>query len=187
MWKKFLLLCLCGHPLLLFSQRIDELLPSPTTLRIEPALPATFEMGSVHLPADLYAGVIWGTKQDLDFLFKHPTRIASCFIFVYLSGDVIQEDKLTFTREMEMCEMLDKRGFSEIDIKKTLWGSYPVLIAQCFSQEGRQTHLAWVGLNDDEGRWALMFSFHYPEIQNRPTDEQLSLWKHFLADTLPCQ
>jgi hypothetical protein len=184
MLKRVLLLSLLSSTLI-FANKIELLLPPfCDPLKVDPALPESFVMGSFHLPANLYAGVIWGEKQDLEQLFKNPSRICSTFIFVCLSGDVTQDGPLTFNNEMDICQNLQSRGFSEIEIKKNFWGSYPVLITQFINQE-RQIHLAWVGLNGNEGRWSLMFSFHYPDIQAKPSSEQLYIWKHFLAETAP--
>ena len=74
---------------------------------------------------------------------------------------------------IEMLEKEDPKGFASIE---TQWGDYPIFAIRT-QREGQLIFMAWVGLNDPEAGWSLMFHLVYPEMKGRPNRQDRQLWE----------
>ena len=63
---------------------------------------------------------------------------------------------------------------------------YPVLAIRSML-EGQLNFTAWVGLNDSEAGWTLMFDLVYPDKKGHPTKKDRQLWENLLTKTTQLQ
>jgi hypothetical protein len=147
------------------------------------AIPKKFVMESrSKKDPNLEEGVFWGESETLKRYIEGKKPIESSIIFVKLSNSVTQRDGCDFDMDFQMQREWRCLGGREVHIRKIFWGPYPVVFAETLSQGGVYFFVAWVGLNQPDGR-TLMFTFLTPDYKNRPTSKELGLWYHFLLNT----
>jgi hypothetical protein len=146
--------------------RILDLLPNLLCpLAVDPGIPADFVALSPRGTLDPYDWIYWGPKDVLIAYFENPASLKTPLIRVKLSANVAQTGPNSFNNEgsnesLKMLEKEDPKGFASFE---TQWGDYPVLAIRT-KMEGQLIFMAWVGLNDPEAGWTLMFNLVYPEI-----------------------
>lgn len=164
--------------------RIKELLPSLVkSLAVEPAVPADFVEATPEGSVSLYDWTYWGPKDVLEKFFKNPDSLDVPLLRVKLSGNVAQTGADSFSDEDSFMKIKEMNP-SAFSMVKTKWGSYPVRAIQT-EIEGHKLAMAWVGLNDPESGWVLMFNLVYPNKEGRPNKEDLKLWDDFISKTEP--
>jgi hypothetical protein len=166
--------------------RILELLPNLLCpLAVDPGIPADFIALSPRGILDLHDWIYWGPKNVLKAYFEDPTSLEVPLIRVKLSASVAQTGPNSFHKSfMEFLKMLqqeDPKGFASIE---TQWGDYPV-VATRGKLEGQLTFSAWVGLNDPEAGWTLVFDLVYPDKKGHPNKKDRQLWESLLTKTTP--
>ncbi|GAB4225984.1 MAG: hypothetical protein Tsb0021_01460 [Chlamydiales bacterium] len=162
--------------------RILELLPNLLCpLAVEPGIPEDFVLQSPEGTLDLYDWNYWGPEEDLKAYFEDPTSLSVPLIRVTLSGNVAQTGPNTFSDE-ETIKILEKENPDWFTHIKTQWGDYPVLAIQT-QMEGKSVFVAWVGLNDPESGWTLMFNLVYPNKEGHPNKEDRELWENLITKT----
>jgi hypothetical protein len=178
----FFALPLCGEE----RTRISTLMPDlPYPLAVEPALPPDYSMAAFESPPDLFEGVFWGSKEELQEFLKDPGHISAPLISVSLSPRVRQLSAHRFTGEANLSKDLKKKGFKQIQIERFAWGPYPVLSLNALNAQGREVLMAWVGLNAPDGDWVLLLRFLYPLEQERPSATERAIWSTLLTRTAP--
>lgn len=168
--------------------RILDLLPNLLSpLVVDPAIPADFVALSPNGVLDPYDFIYWGPKNVLIAYFKNPSSLKVPLIRLKLSEMVVQTGPTTFDKNfMECLKKLtqgDPKAFTYI---QTQWGDYPVLGVR-YILEGRLNFTAWVGLNDSEAGWTLMFDLVYPNKKGHPNKEDHQLWESLLTKTTQLQ
>jgi len=78
--------------------------------------------------------------------------------------------------------MLKEADPEEFAFIETQWGDYPILAIRT-QLEGKLIFMAWVGLNDPEARWTLMFNLVYPDKEGQPNKKDLQLWESLIMKT----
>lgn len=164
--------------------RILELLPNLLSpLAVDPGIPADFIALSPNGILDPYDFIYWGPKDVLKAYFENPSSLKVPLIRVKLSGCVAQTGPNSFNKSfMEYLKKMkqeDPKGFDSIE---TQWGDYPVIAIRSIL-EGQLNFTAWVGLNDPEGKWTLVFGLVYPDKKGHPTKKDRQLWERLLTKT----
>jgi hypothetical protein len=165
--------------------RILELLPNLLCpFAVDPGIPADFVALSPRGTLDPYDWTYWGPKDVLKAYFENPASLKTPVLRVKLSANVAQTGPNSFNNEgsMESLKMLQKedlKGFASI---KTRWGDYPILAIRT-KMEGQLIFMAWVGLNDPEAGWTLMFNLVYPDKKGHPNKKDRQLWESLLTKT----
>lgn len=152
-------------------------------LAVDPSIPIDFIALSPKGTPDPYDWIYWGPEDILKDYFKNPTSLKAPILRVKLSSNVSQTSSSAFNNN-ESLKMLQKEapeGFSSIDSQ---WGDYPILAIQA-QQDGHITFVAWVGLNDPEAGWTLMFNLVYPNEKGLPNKEDLQLWESLIMKIKP--
>ncbi len=168
--------------------RILELLPNLLCpLAVDPGIPTDFIALSPSGTLDPYDWIYWGPKNVLKAYFEDPTSLKVPIIRAKLSADVAQTGPNSFHKSfMEFLKILqqkDPKGFASIETK---WGDYPVLAVRG-KEEGHLIFSAWVGLNDPEAGWTLVFDLVYPDKKGHPTKKDRQLWESLLTKTTQLQ
>lgn len=159
--------------------RILELLPNLTCpLAVDPALPADFVALSPTGILDPYAWIYWGPKDVLNAHFEDQTSINKPFIRVKLSSNVAQTEPNSLPKNLREDAKRLMQNDPRADFYETKWGNYPV-VAVKFKVEGELIVTAWVGLNDPESGWVLMFNLVSSDV-NTAAD---NLWHDFITKT----
>lgn len=164
--------------------RILELLPNLLCpLAVDPCIPIDFIALSPKGTSDPYDWIYWGPEGVLKDYFKNPSSLKAPVLRVKLSANVSQTSSSGFnnTESFKLLEKESPEGFSSIE---TQWGDYPINALQ-MQQEGYITFVAWVGLNDPEAGWTLMFNLVYPNEKGLPSKEDVQLWENFIRKTKP--
>ena len=170
--------------------RISDLLPNLLVpLAVDPAIPADFVALSNDKTISLYDWVYWGPEDVLNAYFKSPESLNTPILRVKLSGNVAQTGPNSFNDEESM-KILRKQFPNGFVSHKTRWGDYPVSSIQVTlskeviaSPADVTVFTAWVGLNDPEAGWTLMFNLVYPEKAGHPNAEDRQLWDNFINKT----
>lgn len=164
-------------------QRIKRLIPSRSVvLPIDPALPDDFQAESESKADHLLDGIYWGTPQALNKFFINHSDITDMIIRVKLSPEVVQEGPETFVGEKSLDKELKFSRQTEVNVRKVLWGRFPVLVVDTRDKNGVVAYNAWVGLNVPEG-WTLRFTLMMPKDTLEVPDRLLSQWNDFLDNT----
>lgn len=168
--------------------RILELLPNLLCpLAVDPGIPADFVALSPNGILDPHDLIYWGPKDVLKAYFKDPSSLKVPLIRVQLSACVAQTGPNSFHKIfMEYLKKLkqeDPKGFASIE---TQWGDYPVIAIRAIT-EGQLNFTAWVGLNDPEAGWTLVFDLVYPDKKGHPTKKDRQLWESLLTKTTQLQ
>lgn len=162
--------------------RILELLPNLLCpLAVDPGIPADFIALSPRGTLDPYDWIYWGPKDVLQAYFENPTSLKVPILRVKLSPNVAQTGPNSFNNEesFKMLKKEDPKGFASIE---TQWGDYPISAIR-IQKEGRLIFIAWVGLNDPEAGWTLMFNLVHPDEKGHPDTKDRQLWESLLAKT----
>lgn len=146
------------------------------------AIPDDF-IGELHSEkGDLHEGIYWGQKGVIKN-FKDEKAVECCIIKARMSTSVKQKGKTNeFEMDPQMAHEWRKLGGRELRIRKLNWGPFPVLCAECVSLGGTHYYMAWVGLNEPDGK-TLMFTLLAPDRKNIPTSLELAIWYHFLHNS----
>lgn len=161
--------------------RILKLLPGLYySLAVDPAIPDNFVAMSPKGQIDLYDWVYWGPKNVLEAYFKDPSSLKIPLIRVKISEEVVQERFGRFAKEQELINALPKQSREDALTARLTWGSYPVLALK-YGKE-RAGYVAFVGLNDPESGWTLMFNLVCPKAEH-PSDEDSKFWRKFVFET----
>lgn len=149
------------------------------------ALPADFVATPFGAEADMYRGVLWGTKESAAKVKKAASFAAadSAFFMIRLSSDVGQEEDGTFSHEKGLEKTLESMGMKEVKTRKLKWGDYPVLTMTALRPDGTRALSAWVGIN--RGSWVLFCDFQTGRGPGHPTDKEMAIWNDFLEKTKP--
>jgi hypothetical protein len=129
----------------------------------------------------LYDWIYWGPKDVLEAYFKDPQSLKDPIIRVKLSDNVAQTGPNSFSVERELQEEHKRIGSSSFS-QKLMWGNYPVLGLRSLVDD-KFINIAWVGLNDPEGQWTLMFNLVCPDSNGHPDRGDREFWKRFLTQT----
>lgn len=165
--------------------RILELLPNLLfPLAVEPGIPEDFIAMSPTGTLDLYDWVYWGPKDVLKAYFENQDSLKTPILRVQLSSNVTQTGPNSFSG-MESLSILKKNDKKFADYK-TQWGNYPVFSLRTKIADYR-TFIAWVGLNDPEAGWTLMFNLVYPRQAGHPNEDDRKLWENLLIQTKQLQ
>jgi hypothetical protein len=160
--------------------RILELLPNLTCpLAVDPALPADFVALSPTGILDPYAWIYWGPKDVLNAHFEDQTSIKKPFIRVKLSGNVAQKIPGSLPKDHEEALKKMMQNDPQSYYRESKWGDYPVDAIK-IKMAGQTIRTAWVGLNDPESGWVLMFNLVTPD--NNETAAE-NLWNDFITKT----
>ncbi len=158
--------------------RILDLLPNILCpLAVNPGVPADFVALSPGGNLDPYDWIYWGPKNILQAYFKNPETLKLPVLRVKLSANVCQTGPNSFSDDIRKMSIGSPQEFDAREIK---WGDYP-LIAVRAKIEDKLVFIAWVGMNDPEGRWVLMFNLVYPDENDRPNEGDLQLWENLLT------
>lgn len=149
---------------------------------IEFDLPGNFVMRSRGETPNLEEGVFWGEAGTLKSYFKGKRPLKSSIIAVKHSPTVTQTGPNDFEGDKGFHRELKRLGGRKLTIKKYRWGNYPVLSIYGMSHGGTRFRLAWIGLNDPDGK-TILLSFLCPDEKNKPTDEELALWQNLLENS----
>ena len=102
---------------------------------------------------------------------------------VKLSANVAQTGPNSFSEnEDHLIKSLKIKDPNNFDFIKHKWGNYPVQSIKVKFM-GKQLFTAWVGLNDPEGGFTLLFNLVYPETEGHPNKEDIDLWDNFIMKT----
>lgn len=167
--------------------RILELLPNLLCpLAVDPAIPEDFVALSPTGRLDLFDWIYWGPKEVLEKYFKDPDSLNMSLIRVKLSGNVAQTGPNSFSDEesTKALKMLQKKDPKACTFLETNWGNYPVHTVR-MTMMGKTIFTTWVGLNDQESGWTLMFNLVYPEKKGHPNANDFQLWENLLRKTKP--
>ncbi|MBS0654392.1 MAG: hypothetical protein JSR46_01320 [Verrucomicrobia bacterium] len=161
--------------------RILQLLPNLCIpLAIDPAIPNDFVAMSPNGNVDVYNWVYWGPKDVLETYFKTDS-LKSPVLRVKLSTNTRQTGANSFSDDAKVDEM-KKNGPAGFLSSKMMWGDYPVHALQTTVMD-QTIYMAWVGLNDPQAGWTLMFNLVYPQEEGHPDKQDLALWENFLSGT----
>lgn len=166
------------------SLRILDLLPNLVIpLAVDPSIPADFVALSPSGTLDPYDWIYWGSENSLKDYFADPTSLKTPILRVRLSANVVQTSPTSFDKgTMESLKTMKKQNPKEFSSIETQWGDYPVLAIKSPSQ-GQLVFMAWVGLNDPEAGWTLLFNLVYPDKKDHPNQEDQLLWNNFITKT----
>ena len=147
-------------------------------------LPADFVATPFGAEADMYRGVLWGTKETAAKVKKAGSYAAadSAFFLIRLSSDVGQEDG-SFSHEKDLEKKLESMGMKDVRTNKRKWGDYPVLTMTALRPDGTRAFTAWVGIN--RGSWVLFCDFQTGRGPGHPTEQEKAIWNDFLEKTKP--
>lgn len=162
--------------------RILELLPNLVCpLAVDPGIPEDFIALSPQGNLDPYDWIYWGPKDVLKAYFDNSSSLKVPILRVKLSANVAQTGPNLFNNEesLKMLQKEDPKRFSSVE---TQWGDYPVLAIRT-QKEDQLIFMAWVGLNDQEAGWTLMFHLVYPNEKDRPNQEDRQLWESLMMKT----
>ena len=164
--------------------RILELLPNLLCpLAVDPGIPSDFIALSPNGILDPYDWIYWGPKNVLKTYFEDPSSLKSPLIRVKLSAMVAQTGPNSFHKSfMEYLKKLKQEDPKEFASIETQWGDYPVLAIRSIL-EGQLNFTAWVGLNDPEAGWTLLFDLVYPDKKGHPNKKDRQLWESLLTKT----
>ena len=161
---------------------ILELLPNLLSpLAVNPGIPADFIALSPSGALDPCDWIYWGPKVVLENYFENPTSLKVPILRVKLSSNIAQISPNSFNNEetLKMLKEGDPKGFTSIE---TQWGDYPVLALRT-QLEGQLIFMAWVGLNDPEAGWTLLFNLVYSDQKGHPNKEDRQLWERLIMKT----
>jgi hypothetical protein len=162
--------------------RILELIPDLLCpLGVDPGIPSDFIALSPRGTLDSYDWIYWGPKNVLEAYFKNPDSLETPILRVQLSPNVAQTGPNAFTFE-ESLKLLEKENPKGFAFTKTQWGDYPVCAIRT-QIEDKLIFMAWVGLNDPEAGWTLMFNLVYPDKKGHPNRRDRQLWKNLILKT----
>lgn len=167
--------------------RILELLPNLVNpLPVSPYLPANFIALSPSGHLDPYDWIYWGPRKVLKKYFKNPLSLKMPILRVKLSSNVVQTGPNSFNgkEHLQFIDVLKKEYPKEFASMETKWGKYPAFIIKA-KMDGEINFTAWVGLNDREGGWTLLFNLVYPKGNGRPNELDCKLWENFFTKTTP--
>jgi hypothetical protein len=162
--------------------RILKLLPNLyIPFAVDPGIPEDFIALTPSGNLDPYDWIYWGPKDVLKAYFEDPTSLKTSILRVRLSTNVSQTSPNSFNHdEIKMLGKEDPTKFAYIE---TQWGDYPVLASKVRIEE-QLMFTAWVGLNDPEAGWTLMFNLVYPLEKGGPKKEDCQLWENLLTKTI---
>jgi hypothetical protein len=166
--------------------RILELLPNLISpLAVDPGIPANFVAAVPKGVLDLYDWIYWGPKDVLQAYFANPASLKEPILRVKLSANIVQKGPDSFSDEesLKVLKKQDPKAFASI---KTKWGNYPVHAIRT-ALDNRLIFMAWVGLNDPEAGWTLMFNLVYPDGEGHPNKEDRQLWENLIKKTTQLQ
>ena len=186
----FLVMCICStNPYTITAStdtnlRISELLPYfCNPLAIDPFIPANFIALSPNGTLDPYDGIYWGPKDVLESYFENPSSLNSPILCIRLSPNVIQTGINSFCAStLELLKELEKLSPDDFESTTTRWGIYPIVTAKAKIEE-KLHYIAWVGLNNMESGWTLIFNLVYPDKRVNPNEEDRALWENLLKKT----
>lgn len=164
--------------------RILELLPNLLCpLAVDPGIPADFIALSPNGILDLYGLIYWGPEDVLKAYFEDPSSLKVPLIRVKLSACVAQTGPNSFhpifMEYLKKLQQEDPKGFASIE---TQWGDYPVIAIRGVTND-QLNFTAWVGLNDPEAGWTLVFDLVYPDKKGHPNKKDRQLWESLLTKT----
>lgn len=166
--------------------RILSLLPSLSSpLAVEPGIPDDFIALSPQGTLHPYEWIYWGPRNVLKAYFENPASLKVPILRVKLSANTAQIGPHAFSdaKSLELLQKKDPYGFASIE---TQWGDYPILAIRTLV-ENRLIFLAWVGLNDPQAGWTLMFNLVYPDEDGHPNKEDRQLWERLIMSTTQLQ
>lgn len=159
--------------------RILELLPNLSCpLAVDPAVPANFIALTPSGILNPYDWIYWGPKDVLNDFFENPSSLKEPILRVKLSPNTIQIGPNSLSNE-KFLEM--RRDHSKgCTFTKAQWGNYPLIVVQD-RIENNAIFMAFVGLNDPEAGWTLMFNLQYPG--DEPNERDCQLWEKIITKT----
>lgn len=164
--------------------RILELLPNLLCpLAIDPGIPAHFIALSRQGVLDPSDWIYWGPKDVLEAYFKDPSSLKEPILRVKLSLNVAQSGPKEFNGSNAECIKILKGTMpAEFSSLEHQWGVYPILSIRT-TVEDKVAIFAWVGLNDAESGWTLLFNLVYPDKKGHPNKEDCAFWNNFIMET----
>lgn len=162
--------------------RIKSLWPEfmAAKIAIEPAIPKDFVLLN-HPDGNLAFDFFWGPKEVEAINFQDSNAISVPILKFKLSDSVCQTGYETFSHSSKIESNLKKEGFKKVSIKRTMWGSYPVL-SFTGEKNGKFHAVAWIGLNDQSAA-ALCVNLSYPGSSGVASKEAIQLWDAFINNT----
>lgn len=160
--------------------RILNLLPNLLKpLAVEPGIPEDFVALSPTGILDPCDWIYWGPKDVLEAYFKNPSSLEAPILRVKLSANVVQTGPNSFSDEafLDSLKKEDPNACFE-----TKWGDYPVCAIKA-RIEGNLIFMAWVGLNDPEAGWTLLFNLVCSDEKGHPNKQDRKLWENLLIKT----
>ena len=150
---------------------------------VDPGVPPHFAAVSPSGKLDARDWIYWGPKRVLENYLENPASLKTPIIRVRLSGNVTQIGPNTFSKALvnTLFEMkkASPRAFSSSEFHI---GGYPLTAARA-RVDGKLQFYAWVGLNDPEQGWTLVFNLIYPDEPGHPDERDCELWRQFLMET----
>jgi hypothetical protein len=129
---------------------------------------------------DPHDWIYWGPKDVLETYFKDEQSLSVPVLRVKLSSNVSQIGPNKFSGDNDLQGMLKKDPNSKL--KSLMWNQYPVQAIE-LNLNNKRLFTAWVGMNDPEGHWVLMFNLVYPEKSGHPDILDIELWNNFLTNS----
>lgn len=165
--------------------RISELIPNLLKpLAVDPSIPADFVALSPRGTLDPYDWIYWGPRDVLKAYFDDPSSLKEPVLRVKLSANTAQTGPNSFNNEKpeEFIKRVQNEYPKGFGYFETRWGDYPVFAVKT-QKENQLIFMAWVGLNDPEAGWTLLFNLVYPDMKDHPNENDRQLWDSFIIKT----
>ncbi|MCC5848786.1 MAG: hypothetical protein JJU29_11905 [Verrucomicrobia bacterium] len=164
-----------------------------TQIHLIPALPEGYVVVNADPQSedpeefDMGYGVFWVPEKLADeFRFskiiKEGGKLKQPAFVTKLSVDVAQLPGNRFTIEENLEEMFRAFGAKNLELKKTMWGTYPVLAISGNMPTGEAFARLWFGINSPNG-WAVEIIFFIPEEEDFPLEKSMEMWETLLEET----
>lgn len=148
-------------------------------INFQPTLPKDFILASSAKNPSLADGVYWGSPLALKAYFAKEAPLPGPVIAVRYSASVHQKGPQEFTGDAKTARDLKVLGGRQLKMRKSMWGEYPVLIVSGISHGGNFYYLAYIGLNQPDGK-CLMLTFLSSSENNRASEGELAIWDRLL-------
>lgn len=151
-------------------------------IHFQPTLPKEFILASRAKTPSILEGVYWGSPLALKAYFARESPLPGPIIVVRYSTSVHQKGAQEFTGDAKAARDLKILGGRQLKMRKSWWGEYPILIVNGISQGGDFYYLAYIGLNQPDGK-CLMLTFLPSSENNRASEGEFALWDRLLSSS----
>lgn len=165
-------------------------------LAVKLAIPDDFVVGpapvilprdkQVALPLNLASGVLWGTAETIRQINEQPEAkkplISRGAFRVKMTPNIIQIEpkKFSFGDDESLKADLEKNGAKDIEIKRVMWGEYPVVAATFKLKDSTPQAICWIGVNNNG--FTLFISYVFPPNKSSYADDFV-VWNTFINNS----